>query len=324
MSVRLVDRVANALLYEGYLLYPYRPSAVKNRQRFNFGVLHPDADTTADSSGKANRNFLSTECLVRAPGGAALEVTVRFLQLVERIAVRDEVARSWQEAVERELELRATLAELAHGVRRPFAFPADERVESIEAGNDTVGLVTRRQRALEGEIETRVRPCASGVSRVQVRVVNRTSTAGVDASRDEQLLRSLVSAHVILTVEGGAFVSLFDPPGSLAELTESCVNIGAWPVLAGEHRSDDTMLASPIILYDHPEIAPESPGDLFDGTEIDEILSLRILTLTDDEKREMAESDARARLILQRTEALAAEDMLKLHGTLRRPEKDPL
>jgi hypothetical protein len=79
------------------------------------------------------------------------------------------------------------------------------------------------------------------------------------------------------------------------------------------------MLASPIILYDYPEIAPESAGDLFDGTEIDEILSLRIMTLTDEEKREMWQSDERARLILQRTESMAAEQMMKLHGALRRP-----
>jgi hydrogenase maturation protease len=77
------------------------------------------------------------------------------------------------------------------------------------------------------------------------------------------------------------------------------------------------MLSSPIILYDYPQIAPESAGDLFDGTEIDEILALRILTLTEDEKREMRDGDERARQILERTEALPEEQFLKLHGVLR-------
>jgi len=76
-------------------------------------------------------------------------------------------------------------------------------------------------------------------------------------------------------------------------------------------------LSSPIILYDYPQIAPESSGDLFDGTEIDEILSLRIMTLTDEEKREMRESDVRARQILERTESLPVDQLMKLHGVLR-------
>ena len=77
------------------------------------------------------------------------------------------------------------------------------------------------------------------------------------------------------------------------------------------------MLSSPIILYDYPQIAPESPGDLFDGAEIDEILTLRILTMTDEEKREMRKTDERARKMLERTESLPMEHLMKLHGTLR-------
>jgi hydrogenase maturation protease len=79
------------------------------------------------------------------------------------------------------------------------------------------------------------------------------------------------------------------------------------------------MLSSPIILYDYPEVAPESPGDFFDGTEIDEMLALRILTMTDEEKRAMALVDEHARRLLQRTEALTPEQMAGLHGTFRRP-----
>jgi hypothetical protein len=77
------------------------------------------------------------------------------------------------------------------------------------------------------------------------------------------------------------------------------------------------VLASPIILEDHPQLAPESAGELFDSTEIDEILSLRILTLTDEEKAEMRGADERARAILDRTESLTQDDFMRMHGTLR-------
>jgi len=76
-------------------------------------------------------------------------------------------------------------------------------------------------------------------------------------------------------------------------------------------------LSSPIILYDYPQIAPESAGELFDSTEIDEILTLRILTLTDEEKREMRNLDDRGRRILERTETMPLEQLMKLHGAVR-------
>ncbi len=88
-------------------------------------------------------------------------------------------------------------------------------------------------------------------------------------------------------------------------------------MLVGEQNTRQAMLSSPIILYDYPQIAPESPGSLFDGTEIDEILSLRIMTLTDQEKHEIRQSDDRAREILDRTEQLPEEQFMKLHGVLR-------
>jgi hypothetical protein len=103
----------------------------------------------------------------------------------------------------------------------------------------------------------------------------------------------------------------------MKEFVGSCKNVGTWPVLVGEEGDRDTLLSSPIILYDYPQIAPESAGDLFDGTEIDEILSLRIMTLTDEEKREMSQSDERARQMLERTEAMPVEHLMKLHGVLR-------
>lgn len=144
-------------------------------------------------------------------------------------------------------------------------------------------------------------------------------------SRDQALMRALVSTHTVLGVREGEFVSLLDVPEDLRDSASTCVNTGTYPVLVGEQGDRDLMLSSPIILYDYPRIAPESAGDLFDSTEIDEILTLRILTLTDDEKREMRQVDDRARQILERTESMPLEQLMKLHGAVRglRPLRMP-
>jgi hypothetical protein len=118
-------------------------------------------------------------------------------------------------------------------------------------------------------------------------------------------------------VQHGEWLSLADPPADAVEAASICRNAGLWPVLVGDVGTADTMLASPIILEDHAQVAPESSGDLFDATEIDEILSLRILALTDDEKAEMRMADPRSRALLDRTEALTGEDLMRMHGTIR-------
>jgi hypothetical protein len=128
---------------------------------------------------------------------------------------------------------------------------------------------------------------------------------------------SFVSAHLLLGITGGEFISLLDPAEAYRASVAACSNQGVFPVLVGEEPERSMMFCSPIILYDYPKIAPESAGDFFDGTEMDEMLTLRVLTLTDAEKNEMRHGDPRARRILERTEALTGEEMLKTHGIVR-------
>lgn len=296
-----VEQIADAILYEGYILYPYRASALKNGQRWNFGVLYPPAYAAAQQDGgpSCDASTMQCECLAR---GGRLTVTVRFLQLVTR--------DRWQEAVTRDVVVDAP------GMS-PFVFPARE-------DRDENGVV-RRQEQVEGTIDVRIGEAQDGWSRVSVRISNcgafdvPTVNSAAWPTREAALRRSLVSTHAILRVSGGEFASLLEPPEELRQLSAECSNVGLWPVLAGD--APDAMLASPIILYDYPQIAPESAGALFDGTEIDEILSLRILALTDDEKREMRETDPQARRLLERTEALDPEQWLQLHGVMRDPQR---
>ena len=328
MNTERIREIANAVLYEGYLLYPYRHSAIKNRQRWNFGVVYPHA--YVEANGGVEPWVTRTECLITGQPDTLVDVTARFLHLLKRWSTRTEPAEprgaigwepdAWEEGVEREISLEAlSLGELVeHPHHHTFAFPASRIVEPSEDGAD--GHIIREQEPIAGIITVAAErlPSADGVFRLTTRVQNTSEIANEPPlGYNAALLSSFVSTHTILQTQGGAFVSLMDPPESLRDAANSCRNEGAYPVLVGDEEETSAMLSSPIILYDYPRIAAESAGALFDGTEIDEILTLRILALTDDEKAEMRQGDERARAILERTESLTAEQLMKLHGVIR-------
>jgi hydrogenase maturation protease len=351
MNHLLVERIVQAVLYEGYMLYPYRPSAVKNRQRWNFGVLYPQAYSKMQTG--ADISEMQTQCVVHANKLAILDIHVRFLQLqarevgelstallelagnvkpdfhlVDSLEIGNQVFQPWQEAVERDVNAsRISLSELLAQPRQlTFGFTATEELELLRDSEGQVkGAIVRKQQSIEGVVEISAEQTTEELFKITVRIKNMTPF-GESAQwlRDEALVRSFVSTHTILSVQDGQFVSLLDPQESFRAAAASCRNVGTWPVLVGADGERGCMLSSPIILYDYPQVAPESAGDLFDSTEIDEILTLRILTLTDEEKREMRSVDERAREILERTETLPAEQLMKLHGAVRglRPLKD--
>jgi hypothetical protein len=122
---------------------------------------------------------------------------------------------------------------------------------------------------------------------------------------------------LLIGVPGGTFLSMTDSPQWATEEIAGCVNVGTWPVLAGPEGCTELMLSSPVILYDHPEIAPESAGDLFDATEIDEILTLRTMALTDAEKREARATDPRAAELMDRMDHIPPEMLERMHGAIR-------
>lgn len=348
MNAKLVEDIANAVLYEGYMLYPYRPSSVKNRQRWNFGVVYPKEYSEKQSG--TDSWFMQTECLAIGSSSTELSIKVRFLQAVARtigelktpldelpistegsqapdfqivdtLRVGDQILHAWQEAIEREIVVPSFPLTGSVPAHRSSAlvFPGGRELEPVRGADGRIaGLIVRTKEAIAGKVDVAAECVEDGLFKITVRILNITAAANPNSgSRDEALMQSLLSAHTILSIEGGEFVSVLDPPASLKEIVSACNNVGTWPVLAGDEGQRDCMLSSPIILYDYPQIAPESPGDLFDGTEIDEILALRILTLTEDEKHEMRHSDARARQILERTETMPMEHFMKLHGVLR-------
>jgi hypothetical protein len=329
--VEAARKIAEAVLYEGYLLWPYRRSARKNQQRWTFGGVYPREYSVA--RGEDDPWIMQTQCLMQGDEESTVEVNVRFLHVVERkvakktgealqyvdeLRVGGELYLSWDEAAEREIAVgRFQLSELLGSPKEvEIDIPEGSRQEPlVELTGGVVGTLVRSWRTLRGAVEVGAERLRDGAFRVTVRITNTTPWGGED--RESTLRQTFVSTHKALEVEGGGFVSLMDPPEDLREAAEGCENLKTWPVLVGEEGERGTMLSSPIILYDYPQIAPESPGDLFDGTEIDQMLILNVLNLTDEEKEEMRASDPRGREILERCESLSPEELIKLNGTFR-------
>jgi hypothetical protein len=307
-----VRQVADAVLYEGYVLYPYRASAQKNRSRWQFGVLMPPDYVATDPSEKS---LTQAECVFEHSDRPAVDIAVRFLQVQRRATFATPVPSTWDEAVEREVELTVPgPLLLGEGSTRGFVIPGGEERES--AGDSPV---SRRRERLLGSVRVRATelPGPWRAARLTVQVANESGTVPGPSARDEALPSALVAVHLIITICGGAFVSMTDPPQWAREEVARCENIGCWPVLAGPPATRQVMLASPIILPDHPELASESPGDLYDGTEIDEILTLRTLALTDEEKEAARATDPRSAALIDRVEGMDAPTMAQLHGVLR-------
>ena len=344
MTLERVEAIARAALYEGYNLYPYRPSALKNRQRWTFGSVFPRE--FADRAG-SDPSTMQTQCLVRGRN-PVVDIRVRFLHLVARqvgmvaetspeLAADSEPAFTplqsldidgtrfvtWEEAVERDVVAPNLVlcALFEYPAVIPFDFPGTRQLESLKRRDGQVaGALLRIALPLQGQLTIAAEPVGCELFRLTARIENNTPCEpGEIADRSRAQRRAFASTHTILAVRGGHWISLMDPPEDLRETAASCDNQGTWPVLVGEAGSTAALLSSPIILYDYPEIAPESPGDFFDGTEMDEMLTLRILTMTDEEKREMASTDPKTLALLERTEAMTPMEIGRLHGALRNP-----
>jgi hypothetical protein len=337
MSAPVADRfetahaVADAVLYEGYVLYPYRASSQKNQARFQWGVLTPRAFSEADGS---ERWAMRTECLV-APGAApTLTVRVRCLhsqrRQIERVTdgrfeavahldVDGTLHVDWDEAVDEIVDLGPfrLLRDGPAAWSEGFSLGGGRESEEVRAKDGAVvGRFVRHREPITGLVRIATsRPDAASPSlKVVVTVENTTAWTRSGMHRDDAMPLSMISVHTMLAVDDGRFVSLLDPPEDAARAARACRSDGAYPVLIGD---DDVVLSSPIILYDHPEVAPQSPGDLYDSLEIDEILALRVMTLTDGEKSEARGTDRRAAAIIDRCDDMSAETLGALHGQLR-------
>ena len=273
-----VESLLGTLLYEGYALYPYTESATKNATPTPFGIVYPPA-YAEETDGAFDR--LRLDGVVQGAGATRVGAEVRFLQAAGAEGHR---------AHERRLALQAaTLTELASAPQTE-AFRFD---------------------ALGGRIRCSAELLQSEVWRVSLCVHNTTPSAP-DATRAAALEKSLISTHPVLTLSGGVFVSPLERDGDLGRAVESCVSVNTYPVRATSE--DDVLLGAAIVLPDHPELAPESGGDLFDGTEIEEALVLHILALSDGEREQIGRDDPAIRAVVERVGSATPADLLRLHG----------
>lgn len=351
-----LSAVADAVLYEGYLLYPYRRSSSKNRVRWQFGVLFPRDWVEADGpvvpgvSGSADSWYQRTECLlrVRRPD-ASVRLRLRYLQMqrkqveeggpdgdhraVESLRTDDgAVHLTFDEAVPREVDVAVPLDDLLQG-EHSVAVGAVAGVD-VEPLPGDAGRVVRRREEVRASVGVAAERLSQDLCRLRVRTTNTGTAPDPATARDEALRRALIATHTLIGGEGVEFVSLIDPPTELRAHAGTCRNAFTFPVLGGEPggrlpaapagvrdprdgATGHVLLSSPIILPDHPQVAPESPGDLHDAAEIDEILTLRTMLLTDEEKREARGTDPRAAAILDRVETMPPEVFARLHGAVR-------
>ena len=333
--------VADTVLYEGYVLYPYRASAQKNQLRWQFGVLAPPR--YAKSSG-TERWAMRSEVIVDPGERPTLHVRIRCLQVQRRLveatadagasflpvdsvdhATHEGDSRTtmpWDEAVEHEIDVEpaALLSLAARSKEHEFVLPERDDIELLRDHRANVaGRAIRRCEEVRGLIRISAERLADDdpLLKVSIVVENSTDWAAPGADRDSAMRRSLVAVHTLLAVDDASFVSLLEPAPHAEQAVAGCTNEGTFPVLIGDEVGRDVMLSSPIILYDFPAVAPESAGQFCDSTEIDEILALRVMTLTDDEKAEARGTDPRAAAIVDRCDDMPAEIWSRLHGAVR-------
>jgi hypothetical protein len=284
-----LDQLVHTLLWEGYALYPYTPGATKNATPTPFGIVYPP---TYAEGNDATFDHLRMQVLVADgdPLAATLQVTALFL----------EGAGERHAGVERRVELPATtLAALqAAAVTAEFAF---ERVQ--------------------GRVRMAALAVGDGLVRVTTCVHNATPVPPA-LDRPGALQSSLLSTHVVATVTGARFLSPISPPGDARTAAMTCTSVNTFPVLATP--ADDVVLGAAIMLHDHPQIAPESRGSLFDSTEIEEALLLHLLALSDEEVDSIADQDPAVREMLRRAIATTPEEFQNLRGrvTVRDPGTD--
>jgi hypothetical protein len=283
-SASPLEQLVDSLLYEGYALYPYTPGATKNATPTPFGIVYPPVYADALASAF---DHVELRCVLEAPADAVLSAEVRFLA----------AGGERHQAQARRVEIAGAM------VGALTAVPAEKqaRVDGEPGAPPlVVGLSLGAARLDDGDYE------------VVLRVENRSLvSSGLD--RAGALARSLLSTHPILRVTGGRFIS---------PLERGAGSVNTFPVLATP--ADDAVLGAAIVLPDHPQIAPESRGGLFDSTEIEEALLLHVHALSDAEREEIERQDPAVREMVRRAAASTPEDIIALHGrvTLRDPQTD--
>ncbi len=286
-----LETLVESLLYEGYALYPYTPTATKNATPTPFGIVYPPGYAEHNQS---TFDHVRVDCVLHVSEGAELNGTVRFLQ----------TAGDRHEGEARLLEIPPTpLAELLDGgVGQEFAFDGEQPIE--------------------GRIRLRADDAGEGLARVRMCVHNSTKVeAGLEMKRGEALKASLISTHVVIETSTGRFASPLERKGAAGDAVAVCDSVNSFPVLADSQ--DRAILGAAIVLPDHPQLSPHSLGNLFDNTEIEEALILHVQALSDSERAEIEKQDPAVRDMISRADQTTNEELMSLHGLMTLTDPGP-
>jgi hypothetical protein len=334
--------IANAILYEGYLLYPYTASASKNKMRWQFGVVVP---TAYEAAGTLERGNQHTEFIIDVTENTRIDALLRFLHVDARIvevlqcdayvevpALEIDGTRhlSFDETVECEVALHLDLA-ASDSASVLVRYEANRVVEELrDKSGALVGRTIRQRWPLAGTFEVKAL-AVEGNPAIRKLVIDAENKSEIITARErgEVLRTAFISTHTLLAIENGAFLSPIDPPDYAEAATETLANRCPWPILMGSGKVDaqrsPIAMSTPIVLGDFPELGKKTEADAFDGTEIDELLTLSVLSLSDAERAEARATDPRARAIVDRAERFGADDIARLHdGELSRITGDVL
>ena len=282
-----LETLVSSLLYEGYALYPYTPGATKNATPTPFGIVYPPAYAALNA---ATHDHLRLECVLEVDGEATVAAGFRFLQ----------ASGERHKATERRVEVApARLAELAAGgIGIEFEF----------AGEATMRGRARMRGESLGDGLFRVRACIHNTTELEPDAV-------AEMQRPEALVASMLSTHVVIETSAGRFVSPLERDGAAGAAVAASASVNTFPVLASP--DDDAVLGAAIVLPDHPQIAPQSLGNLFDNTEIEEALLLHVQALSDSEREAIADQDPAVREMIERAAAATPEEVFSLHGLMQ-------
>jgi hypothetical protein len=267
MNRELATKVANAVLYEGYMLYPYRPSAIKNRQRWSFGILYPPKYDEVKRG--TERSGMHSECLLKLTGETVVHVQLRFLHLLSKEVLR---------AVDGHLEPAASVI-----VDGELVEPWDEGVERCEEFDVLPS----------DELEQFFQFSFDGLNDSEpMRDVNGQVGAELTCSQDDIQGTILISCQLLRNDVMKLSIDV-ENTTPLPSYTKACNNIGNFPVLVGGDGERDMLLCSPIVLYDYPQAAPESAGDFYDATEMrsgDNRVRRRLQRTEESEREQLTKS----------------------------------
>ena len=335
----VLENLTRTLLYEGYALYPYHRSAIKNQKPVPFGVVFPNDYTAYNEHAHST---MQTQCIVTGSNYLLINITVRFLHLkkiellehviqkenayddfvpVYNLCINEKSYQAGWQTIERKLSTENLLISDLMKKKKIILIEFDSIYDSKNL-NDENGEVTAKQinsvSIIKGTVIIEAAPVENmqDAFRITVNITNTTPVENAEAvSRDEVISQSFLSTHTILKTTNAEFISHQNPGEKWKASIAACENMNTWPILIDE--SDTTLLSSPIILYDYPQINPQSHGDLFDSTEIEEALLLHVNLLSDEEKKRIGQSDEKLQAMLQKVSEITPEELINFHSGLR-------